>query len=225
MESKKSAKLDLNKKSPLFFSIGLFLSLGLTLAVFEARTYDRTIDLGSDRAENTMDELLDIPITEQLPPPPPPVQQPQVVEVPEDEILKDEIQVNLDVESTPETKVVSIEIKTEEEEEEDANLVFNIVEEQASPVGGTNSFYQYLAQKIKYPEQAKRMGVEGRVYCEFIVNKDGTLQEVKVMRGIGAGCDEEAVRVLESSPRWNPAKQRGKPVRSRYHMAIIFKMS
>ena len=76
-----------------------------------------------------------------------------------------------------------------------------------------------------YPIQAKRMGVEGRVFCEFIVNKDGSLAEIKVLRGIGAGCDEEAVRVLKESPTWKPAKQRGKPVRSRFHMAIGFKLS
>jgi protein TonB len=168
---------------------------------------------------------MDVPVTDQPPPPPPQVQQPQVVEVPDEEEIEEEIQVNLDVEMTDDTKVEQIEIKQEKEEEEDVNQIFTIVEEQAQPIGGMSAFYKFVGEKMKYPAQARRMQVEGRVFCEFVVNRDGTLQDVKVIRGIGAGCDEEAIRVIQSAPAWKPGKQRGKAVRSKFNLAIIFKLS
>jgi protein TonB len=148
-----------------------------------------------------------------------------VVEVPDEEEIEEEIDVNLDVENTEETKVEEIVIKVEKEVEEDVNQIFTIVEEQAAPIGGMQAFYKFVGEKMKYPAQARRMGVEGRVFCEFVVNRDGTLQDVKVIRGIGAGCDEEAIRVIQSAPAWKPGKQRGKTVRSRFNLAIIFKLN
>jgi protein TonB len=193
------------------------------VAVFESKTYDDVIDLNIARTQDNIDELVDIPQTIQ-PPPPPPVQQPKVIEVPEEEPIEEDMQLSLDVEAAEDTKIEEIIIKIEKDEE-DYNQIFTIVEDIASPIGGTSAFYKYVSQNMRYPAQAKRMSVEGRVFCEFVVNRDGSIQDVKVLRGLGAGCDEEAIRVLQASPRWNPAKQRGKAVRSRFHMAIIFKLS
>lgn len=224
MEIKKTERADLSNKTPLFFSIGLFTSLLITVMVFENKTFDEQIDLSQQRNADQMEELLDIPQTEQLPPPPPPVQQPQVIEVPDDEKIEEEIQVDLDVESTDETRVEQVVIKHEIEEVENVDEIFTIVEEQATPVGGMAAFYKYIGNNLKYPAQARRMNIEGRVYCAFVVNKDGSIQDVKVLRGLGAGCDEEAARVISQSPPWTPGKQRGRPVRSRYQMFINFKM-
>jgi protein TonB len=99
-----------------------------------------------------------------------------------------------------------------------------IVEESAVPKGGLQAFYQFVGNNVKYPAQARRMGIEGRVFVEFVINRDGSLSEVKAIKGIGAGCDEEAVRIIQSAPAWNPAKQRGKTVRQRYTLPIIFKL-
>ena len=225
MEVKKTEKAELTNKSMFFFSIGLFVTMSIVVAVFENKTYDEGVDLAVKRNADQMEEVMDVPPTDQPPPPPPQVQQPQVVEVPDEEKIEEEIDVNLDVEVTEETKVEHIEIKQEKVEEEDVNQIFTIVEEQAAPPGGMQAFYKTLNEKIKYPSQAKRMGVEGRVFCEFVVNRDGTLQDVKVIRGIGAGCDEEAVRALQSMPPWKPGKQRGKSVRSRFNLAVIFKLN
>jgi protein TonB len=225
MEAKKTEKADLTNKSGFFFSIGLFVTLGIVVAVFENRTYDEGIDLGALRTTDDMEEILEVPPTEQPPPPPPPVQIPQVVEVPDEEEIEEEIQVNLDVEVTENTKVEEIEIKQEKEVEEDVNQIFTIVEQPAEPVGGMAAFYKYVGEKMKYPAQARRMGVEGRVFCKFTVNRDGSIQDVTVIRGIGAGCDEEAIRVIQSAPPWKPGKQRGKAVRSSFNLAIIFKLN
>jgi periplasmic protein TonB len=224
MEAKKTEKADLTNKSMFFFSIGLFVTMGVTVAIFENKTYDEQIEVIARNAD-VAEEVMDVPVTDQPPPPPPQVQQPQVVEVPDEEEIEEEIQVNLDVEMTDDTKVEQIEIKIEKEVEEDVNQIFNIVEEQAQPVGGMSAFYKFVGEKMKYPAQARRMQVEGRVFCEFVVNRDGTLQDVKVIRGIGAGCDEEAIRVIQSAPPWKPGKQRGKAVRSKFNLAIIFKLS
>lgn len=224
MEAKKSEKADLQNKSMFFFSIGLFFTLGITVLIFEDKTYDEQV-AAIVRNEDVSEEIMDVPATSQPPPPPPQVQQPQVVEVPDEEEVEEEIQVNMDVENTEDTKVEQIEIKQEVEEKEDENQIFTIVEEQAAPVGGMAAFYKFVGEKMKYPSQARRMQVEGRVFCEFVVNRDGSIQDVKVIRGIGAGCDEEAIRVIQSAPPWKPGKQRGKPVRSKFNLAIIFKLS
>jgi periplasmic protein TonB len=224
MEVKKTEKADLTNKSTFFFSIGLFVTLGVTVAIFENKTYDEKVEAIARIADQS-EEIMDVPVTDQPPPPPPQVQQPQVVEVPDEEEIEEEIQVNLDVEMNDDTKVEEIEIKQEKEVEEDVNQIFTIVEEQAQPVGGMAAFYKFVGEKMKYPAQARRMQVEGRVFCEFVVNRDGTLQDVKVIRGIGAGCDEEAIRVIQSAPPWKPGKQRGKAVRSKFNLAIIFKLS
>jgi protein TonB len=81
-----------------------------------------------------------------------------------------------------------------------------------------------VSDKMKYPAQARRMGVEGKVFVQFVIGKDGAISDVKVLKGIGAGCDEEAIRVVQSSPSWNPGKQRGKAVKQRYTLPIIFKL-
>jgi TonB family protein len=103
--------------------------------------------------------------------------------------------------------------------------IFTIVEESASPEGGFPALYEYITANLKYPEEAKMKGVEGKVFVEFTVNKDGTLQDIHATKGIGAGCDSEAVRVMNGSPKWIPASQRGKTVRQRMVLPITFKLN
>ena len=109
-------------------------------------------------------------------------------------------------------------------EEEEVDEIFTIVEDQPTPSGGMSAFYQYVAKKLKYPAQARRMGIEGKVFVQFVVDKDGSLTEVKAVKGIGAGCDEEAVRVINGAPKWKPGKQRGRAVKVRMILPITFKL-
>ncbi len=224
MESKKTDNADLTKKSGFFLSIGLVGTMILIVTAFEWRQYDEGVVDLQGKNINTFEEVMEVPPTEQPPPPPPQVQQPQVVEVPDEEEIKEDIKVNLDVEVTDQTKIEEIVVQAAEPEEE-TDQVFNIVEESATPKGGIAGFYKYVKDKTKYPPQARRMGIEGRVFVEFVIGKDGSLSEVRAIKGIGAGCDEEAVRIIMSAPAWNPGKQRGKPVRQRYTLPIIFKLS
>ncbi len=222
MEAKKSQKADLGNKKSLFFSIGLLIALGLILTAFEWRNYDDKLDLLATKSTNTFEELLEVPLTEQLPPPPAPVvQQPQIVEVPDEEEIQLDVNINFDVEA-PRVEIsntVAIEAPVEEVDE-----IFTIVEESASPVGGMPAFYKYLVETMKYPPQARRLGIEGKVTLQFVVDKNGVIGEVKVLKGIGSGCDEEAVRVMQKAPNWSPGKQRGKAVKQRCIVPISFKM-
>jgi len=88
--------------------------------------------------------------------------------------------------------------------------------------GGMAALMKYLAENIKYPSLAKESGIQGRVFINFVVEPDGAISNVKVLRGIGGGCDEEAVRVVERMPKWSPGKQRGKPVRVSYNLPVKF---
>lgn len=103
---------------------------------------------------------------------------------------------------------------------------FIVVEEPAYPKGGMQAFYKFVAQNLRYPKFARRNGIEGRIFVTFIVEKDGSLTEVEVVegRGIGGGCDEEAVRVVSLSPKWIPGTQKGEPVRQRYTVPINFRL-
>ena len=102
--------------------------------------------------------------------------------------------------------------------------IFTIVEDQPTPPGGMSAFYKYVATSLRYPAQARRMGIEGKVFVQFVVGKDGTLTDVQAIKGIGAGCDEEAVRVISRAKKWSPGKQRGRPVRVRMILPITFKL-
>jgi protein TonB len=223
MEAKKTDKADLSKKSIFFFSIGLFVTMALVLSAFEYRSVDdEAIEL-KGKVSDVFEEVIEVPPTDQPPPPPPPIQAPVIVEVPDEEEIEEEIKVNLDIEVTQDTKVEEIVVKAEEPKEE-TDEIFTIVEESAAPKGGMGAFYKYVTDKMKYPPQARRMGIDGKVFVEFVVNKDGSISDVRAVKGIGAGCDEEAVRVVQSAPAWTPGKQRGKPVKQRMVLPITFKL-
>lgn len=223
VEIKKNPKVDLQKKSGLFLSIGLVLSLLFVITAFEWKFYDDAsmVDLNAPTEE--FEDLMDIPQTEQPPPPPPKVQQPEIIEVPDEEEIEEEIEVDLDVEITEETVIEDV-VFEEAPEEEEAEEIFTIVEDQPTPVGGMAAFYKYVSDNLKYPAQARRMGIEGKVFVQFVVDKDGTLTEVQAVKGIGAGCDEEAVKVIQNAPKWTAGKQRGRPVKVRMILPITFKL-
>ena len=223
MEAKKNPKVDLTKKTGLFLNIGLVISLVAVITAFEWKFYDEgeLMDLG--QVNDEFEDVMEIPPTEQPPPPPPKIQQPEIIEVPDEEEIEEEIEVDLDVEITEETVVEDI-VFEEPVEEEVAEEIFTIVEDQPQPKGGMAAFYEYVGKNLKYPAQARRMGIEGKVFVEFVVDKDGTITDVKAIKGIGAGCDEEAIRVIQQAPKWSPGKQRGRPVKVRMILPITFKL-
>lgn len=223
----KEIKNKRNKSTSFMLSgISLCLSLLFVIAVFEWRTVDAipTIDLALNT--QNFEDLVDVPMTEQIQKPPVQSQAPAIIEVNDEEVIE-EIQVNLDIEMTEDTRIENVVFTKVESEilpEESAEEIFTIVQEQPSPVGGMKAFYDFVFENLKYPAKASRMGIEGRVFVEFVVERDGSLTDIKVAKGIGGGCDEEAVRVISEAPKWNPGKQRGKAVRVRMIMPIMFKL-
>lgn len=110
------------------------------------------------------------------------------------------------------------------EVDKNSEEVFDVVEQMPEYPGGQDKFYTYLKDNITYPENAIKEKIEGIVYVQFVVEKDGSISNVKVLRGIGSGCDEEAVRIVKSMPNWSPGIQKGKPVRVRYNLPIKFSL-
>lgn len=224
MEVKKNATADIHTKTGLFFQIGLLIALSLTVFAFEWRDYDDGDFVNLGQIQDDFEDLLEIPPTEQPPPPPPKIQQPEIIEVPDEEEIEEEIEINLDVDITEEDVIEDIIIE-EAPEEEVADEIFQIVEDPATPKGGYAAFYEYIAKNMNYPSKAKRMGIEGKVFVQFVVDPQGKISNVEIAKGIGFGCDEEAARILKNAPAWNPPRQRGVPVSQRIMIRISFQLN
>lgn len=228
MEAKKNPKLELGNYHGLLFNIGLFVSLAMANVVMEWRQTDTsTVNLVS-KSTNTFEALVDVPITKSEPPPPElAAVQPKIIEVSNDELVKTEMKIDFNIEVNEQTRVADLVYQPApaEPEPEETDKIFVVVEQVAAPQGGLENFYKSLAKSLKYPLTARHTGVEGRVFVEFIVNKDGALSDFRVAKGIGAGCDEEAMRIIREGPKWNAAKQRGKPVRQRMVLPVFFMLA
>lgn len=218
MNSKKTKKADLERRRLYHFTIGLIMSVSVVVVAFEWRSPVGIIEL--PEPTEVIDEVLP-PIKSTVQEPPKPKVQPVIIPVDDEEEIEDVIDIILDVDISDPTPDFT---KIDEPEEEETDEVHLIVEEEPSFPGGERAFYQYVGQNLKYPKLAVRQGIDGKVFVQFVVNKDGSLTDVQVIKGIGGGCDEEALRVLKSSPRWNPGKQRGQPVRVRMVLPITFRL-
>ncbi len=224
METKKTKKADLENKKGIFFQIGLIAVLAITLIAFEwTKRPDKGRGLG-ELADLDLEEDI-IPITRQQeikPPPPPPA--PKVTEVLN--IVEDdaEIEDELIIEDAEADQNMEIEIVEFEEEEEVAEEeVFFIVEDMPSFQGkGVEGFREYIAENLQYPQIAAENGIQGKVYVQFAVNSRGQVVDAVVVRGVDPALDKEAVRVVMSSPKWAPGKQRGKAVKVQFTFPINF---
>ncbi len=223
MEQKKNPKSDLQKRSGMFFNLGLVISLGLLLAAFEWKAYDRGNIKELETQENNWPEL-DIPITIHTPPPPPPsIPLTEITVLPDDiQIDKVDFQIDLNIgEDVP----IEPTFLSAPPIEDKADEIKEFVEVQANFVGGMTAWYAYLNKNLTYPTQARRMGIEGTVLVRFVVNTDGSVQDIEIVRSIGGGCDEIAMNVIKNSPKWNAGKHNGKAVRSRMTIPIRFKLN
>jgi protein TonB len=224
MRTSKSYKADLENKRFIFKEIGVILALACILLAFEYRSVEkRTIDLSVHKVDKTTEEMIEITQHEKTPPPPTPVQQTSVIEIVENDMeIEQEIEIN--VEANQETVVEEYipVIPVEEEEAIEEEMVFVVVESMPEFPGGDAARIAYLNDNMEYPVMARESGIQGRVFVTFVVEKDGSITDVRVLRGIGGGCDEEALRVVKNMPRWMPGKQRNVPVRVQFNMPINF---
>lgn len=227
MEIKKSPKADLEGKKLTFTLIGLVITLFVVWRVMEYKSYDKqTVDNLQKTVEVIEEEMVEITKQEQLkvqpPQPKPQVTQIQVVE--DDVEVEDDI--DIDAEVSQDEIIEEYEFTPPEIEEEEIveAEIFKVVEEMPEFPGGAAKMMEYIQKNIKYPMMARESDIQGRVFVSFVVEPDGSITNVSVMRGIGGGCDEEALRVVQSMPNWKPGKQRGSAVRCSFTVPIIFKL-
>ncbi len=224
MQVKKSEKASLEKDKLIYVLMGLVFVLSLVYVALEWTEKEVTKYEVTD-TEFLFEEEVEIQQTSQETPPPPPppaVQEVEVLNVVEDNVETESIEVN--TEETEQEVVIAapVEAPVEEEEEE---VVFVVVESMPEFPGGQQALFKYLSENVKYPVIAQENGIQGRVICQFVVNKDGSIVDVEVVRSGGdPSLDKEAVRVIKSMPKWKPGKQRGKAVRVKYTVPVNFKL-
>jgi periplasmic protein TonB len=221
-EGKKKKELDLRNYYTIFWETGLIMALLIFIILFRidfVPTQEEENYVVETQEEVVVEEIVQTRQQPEIPPPPRP---PVPVEVPNDEIIEDihiEIDSELDIFSEsrlPPPPPPSAEEEKAEEEEED---FFVFVEEMPKLKGDLME----LQSKVRYPELARKAGIEGRVHIQFVVNEMGEVEEPRVIRGIGGGCDEEALRVIRQA-EFTPGLQRGKPVRVQFSLPVYFKI-
>ncbi|MGB0317188.1 MAG: energy transducer TonB [Flavobacteriaceae bacterium] len=235
MQPKKNEKADLSKNSSLYFVIGLSLILLISWQAIEWKTYDKSL-YGYEALDVEEDDDEEIPITEQLktppPPPPPPPPAPEVIEVVEDE---EEVEETV-IESTEtnEDEIVEV-VEVIEEEFEDVDVPFAVIEdvpifpgcEKVAKSERRNCFQEqmnkHIRKNFRYPEIAQEMGIQGRVYVNFIIAKDGSISNIR-MRGPDKNLEAEAQRIISKLPQMTPGKQRGRAVRVPFSIPITFRL-
>ena len=217
MEPKKNPDISLEKKKGLFFQIGLVITLVIVLGAFEWKSYDKVAyNLGQLNLDDLEEEI--IPITKQeVKPPPPPPPPPEIIEIVEDDV---EIEDEIEIEDTESDEDVEIEIEEEDDEE-----FFMVVENMPEFPGGDLGLMKYIQKNVKYPAIAKEYNITGKVYVSFIVDKKGSVTNVKIVRGVDKNLDAEAMRVVKSLPKYKPGKQRGKSVRVMFTIPINFTLN
>lgn len=227
MVIKKYPHADIARFETMFLSLGFVLSLAFVIIAFNWKTYDKVSVVNITKSES-FEQVVDIPLTVQPPPPPPPVTaHPNIIAVSDEEEIVQDLEINLDIEITEDMAiaptVVADIIINEEIVEEKADEIFTVVEELPTFMGGGNAeFLRWVGERLTYPSKAADANVQGKVFIQFVIEKDGSITDVTVLKGIGFGADEEAARIVNAAPKWSPAKQRGKPVRIRMILPITF---
>ncbi len=229
MELKKSPKASLENKRLLFVEIGLILSLSAVYIAFNWSSREtNVVELADNNQVVEVEDM--VPITESTPPPPPEVAPKIPVLSDEITIIDDNIEIDDSFLSLEDDSSMGVEImdyveEVEEEVVEEEAIPFQLVEEKPSFNGGdANEFSKWVNSRLVYPEIAKENGIQGRVTLMFTVLADGTVAKVKVLRGVDSSLDKEAVRVVSSSPKWKPGKQRDRAVPVTYTFPVIFQL-
>ncbi|OIP84245.1 MAG: energy transducer TonB [Porphyromonadaceae bacterium CG2_30_38_12] len=223
MEVKKSPKASLEDKKSLFVLMGLVMVLSLLYIGFEWTEHEVKVYDSID-TQMLAEEEIEIQQTQQELPPPPPPPVPDVVEVinvVEDDVIVESVEINTEDDKNKEV-VIAAPVSAPVEEED--NVVFQVVETMPAFPGGDQALFRFLGENVKYPVIAQENGIQGRVICQFVVNKDGSIVDVEVVRPVDPSLDKEAVRVIKSMPKWSPGKQRGKSVRVKYTLPVNFKL-
>jgi protein TonB len=228
MEIKKTPKADLERDISLSFLMGLVLAVAILFVGFEWGEED--IQIATDNGTSVIIDEEEIDITVQNEPPPPPpepevIKEPDILDIVEDEVEVEDIQIASSEDDMSQAQLDTYVAPVEEEEEEiDENFVFMTVEHMPEFPGGDAALLKWIGDHTVYPTIASENGIEGRVFCTFTVNTDGSVTDVQVIRPVDPNLDKEAIRVLKLLPKFKPGEQRGKAVRVKYSVPVKFKL-
>ncbi len=227
MEIKKSPKADLENKKMMAVLIGLVMALGIMYIAFEWSQNEITVYEEALQGPVEIDEeMVEVTFREETPPPPPPPQ-PETVLSDIIDIQDNEAEVETTDFNSEDDADARVEIQAPiapPEEEEEEQVIHIRVEKMPEFPGGQDALNRYLVRNIKYPLLAQENGIQGRVVCQFVVNSDGSIVDISVVRGVEESLDKEAIRVIKSMPKWTPGRQGGKNVRVKYTLPIRFKL-
>lgn len=233
MQIKKSEKANLEQYRTMFLLIGIVLALSICLVAFESgqsETNDALLNALS--VEDVIEEEIDNTIQEEQEPeepePEPEPEPEQVIEeltIVEDDVEVADININSEADEKTQTQIHIVETIEIEEEEEVEPVAFAAVENKPEFPGGDIALMKYLAENTKYPPIAKENGVSGRVFIQFVIDKNGNVTQVRTLRGVDPALDAEAIRVVKSMPKWKPGSQRGKAVPVTYQVPINYKLN
>ena len=228
MEIKKTPKADLENKKSTWLLVGYVIVLAFMFVAFEWTKRDVKIDTSQTVTDVVFEEEIEIPITEQpevvVPPPPEAPSIAETLTIVEDDADVEETTIASSEETGQAVEIKYVPVAVEEEEPEE-QTIFEVVEQMPEfPDGGMAGLMQFLSKNIKYPTIAQENGTQGRVTVQFVVNKDGSIVDAKVLRGVDPYLDKEALRVIGTMPKWKPGMQRGKPVRVKYTVPVMFRL-
>lgn len=225
-EVKKSPKANLEVHKGTYILMGLVLSISLLFFAFEWSTRTSKLDKNVLVQDVLAEEEIEITRRDPTPPPPPPPPEPETPEL--IEVVEDKVETKMEIQSEDDQSKrqtnVYVPPPPKPKQEEVTDEVFVVVEHQPEFPGGNTAMMKFLSDNIKYPVIAQENGIQGRVICNFVVERDGSITDVQVVRGQDPSLDREAVRVIQQMPRWKPGKQRGQAVRVRFTLPVVFRL-
>ena len=227
-EVKKSPKANLETHKITSIMMGVVVGLAVLFFAFEWSSQARELDESIVVQDILAEEEIEITHHDATPPPPPPP--PPTVEEPEEiEVVDEKVDTRIEIQSEDDASKRQTETYVpppppKPKQEEVADEIFVVVEVQPEFPGGNTAMMKFLSDNIKYPVIAQENGIQGRVITNFVVERDGSITDVQVVRGVDPSLDKEAVRVIQSMPRWKPGQQRGSAVRVRFTLPVVFRL-
>lgn len=226
-EVKKSPKANLEVHKGTYILMGFVLSVSLLFFAFEWSTQTSKLDENVLVQDVLAEEEIEITRRDPTPPPPPPPPEPETPEI--IEVVEEEVETKMDIQIEDDQSQRQLNTYVpppppKPKQEEVTDEIFVVVENQPEFPGGNTAMMKFLGDNIKYPVIAQENGIQGRVICNFVVEKDGSITDVQVVRGVDPSLDREAMRVIQQMPRWKPGKQRGQAVRVRFTLPVVFRL-
>ncbi|WP_019537755.1 energy transducer TonB [Proteiniphilum acetatigenes] len=226
-EVKKTPKANLERHRGTYILMGMVLGVSILFFAFEWSTETRKLDETVLVQDVLAEEEIEITRRDPTPPPPPPPPEPEAPEI--IEVVEEKVDTKMEIKSEDDQSQRQTEVyipppPPKPKQEEVTEEIFVVVEEQPEFPGGNAAMMKFLSDNIRYPVIAQENGISGRVICNFVVERDGSITDVQVVRGVDPSLDREAIRVIQQMPRWKPGKQRGSAVRVRFTLPVVFRL-